>query len=332
MGRKYLAVLLIIISIATASAGCSGPATPTAPPASASSPEKGVSLSPRTYDQPGFEDFFTLSGQAGNTVTWAGDWDQLGVPGQGPEYVTATASKYGVTPVLILTYYSQSEGRLLRPLDAATRARYLEEISAYAEKHKPDYLGVGLEVNVMAEKSPAEFEEFVQLYGDTYDAVKAVSPETKVFTVFQLERMKGLQGGLFGGPDEPGATQWQLLERFSQSDLYAFTTYPGLIYRDPSELSPDYYTDILAHTGKPVAFTEIGWYSGAPAPGWESSEDAQARFVGTFFSLTADVKPDLRIWSFLYDQNAAQPFTTMGLRRADGEAKPAWGEWIRARS
>jgi len=29
--------------------------------------------------------------------------------------------------------------------------------------------------------------------------VKSVSPQTKVFTIFQLEQMKGLNGGLFGG-------------------------------------------------------------------------------------------------------------------------------------
>ena len=330
MNSKNVVALLVIAILVTALAGCTVPSPIPTQSASESSTLKGVSLSPRTYDQPGFEDFFTLAKKTGLTVTWAGDWDQLDVPGQGPEYVTSMSSKYGVQPVMIASYYSQSEGRMLRPMDDVTKARYLEKVSTYAKKNKPEYMGLGIEVNIMAEKSPAEFEEFVDLYAQAYDAVKAVSPGTKVFTVFQLERMKGLQGGLFGGSDDPGKAQWQLLDRFNMSDLYAFTTYPCLIYKDPAEIPSDYYREILSHTSKPIAFTEIGWYSGTPAAGWDSSEDEQARFVRIFFNLTADTEPMLQVWSFMYDQQIPEPFPTTGLLRTNGGEKPAWGEWTRA--
>jgi hypothetical protein len=45
---------------------------------------------------------------------------------------------------------------------------------------------------------PEGYDEFVELFAEVYGAVKEASPETSVFTVFQLERMKGLWGGLFG--------------------------------------------------------------------------------------------------------------------------------------
>lgn len=329
MGFKHL-MLLIAVVLTTIIAGCGQPSPSPDLPEDTGDRLKGVSFSPRTYDQAGFEEFFSLSKEAGRLVTWAGDIDQLGVPGQGPEYVTTMSSRNGLEPVMIVTYYSQSEGRLLRPLDEAAKERYLEKLSAYAKDNQPEYMGLGIEVNIMAEKSPAGFEDFVDFYGEAYDAIKAASPRTKVFPVFQLERMKGLHGGLYGGKNDPGSDQWELLDRFGKADLYAFTTYPCLIYEDPSDIPPDYYAEIRDHTSKPVAFTEIGWYSGTPAPGWESDEAEQARFVSDLFTRTSELGPVYYIWSFMYDPNVPEPFTTMGLRGTAGGEKQAWNEWIRA--
>lgn len=142
--------------------------------------------------------------------------------------------------------------------------------------------------------------------------------------------MKGLSGGLFGGINDPTKSQWSLLDRFPKSDIIAFTTYPGLIYENPSEIPADYYSEIKSHTVKPIAFTEIGWHSGTGPTGWESSDAEQAGFVTTFFSLTEELNKELVIWSFLYDQDISEPFNSMGLRRSDGNAKPAWDSWVNA--
>jgi hypothetical protein len=110
--------------------------------------------------------------------------------------------------------------------------------------------------------------------------------------------------------------------------LAAFTTYPDLIYKDPAEIPADYYTEIAKHTAKPIAFTEIGWHSAASPQGWESSDDEQASFVRSFFSMTKTISPVFRVWSFLYDQSTVEPFTSMGLMRQDGNPKSAFNEWV----
>ena len=189
-------------------------------------------------------------------------------------------------------------------------------------------MAFGIEVNILYEKSPGDFDAFADFFGEVYDAVKAVSPDTKVFTVFQLEKLKGLSGGLFGGVNDLSKADWSLLDRFPQSDLAAFTTYPGLIYLDPADIPTNYYAEIISHTVKPVVFTEIGWYAAASPTGWESSDAEQARFVDTFFTLVKDVEPEMAIWSFLFDQNTVEPFRTMGLCRSDGTCRPAWERWI----
>ena len=290
---------------------------------------KGVSLSPRSFQSSDFTNFFEKARQAGSLVSWAGDWIELGRTSGGPEVVTTLSIQYELTPVVEAQFFSQSSGALLRPLNDSTRRLYVDTAATFAERHKPKYLAFGIEVNVLYEKSPAEFDDFVQLFGEVFDAVKAKSPDTKVFTIFQLERMKGLNGGLFGGVNDPSKAQWHLLGKLNKTDLIAFTTYPGLIYRTPSEIPASYYSEIRSHTSKPIAFTEIGWHSEASPAGWESSESEQAEFVTRFFALTKGLNKEMVVWSFLYDQATIEPFRSMGLLRNDGTPRPAWNAWLK---
>ncbi|MBI4267393.1 MAG: hypothetical protein HY662_01245 [Chloroflexi bacterium] len=267
----------------------------------------------------------------GEVVMWAGDWIELSSSATGgPTVVAELASRYGYLPLIEGQFFIQSTGRLLRPLDDNTKQLYKNSAASFARKYDLKYLGLGIEINILNERSPADFEAFTQFFSEVYDAVKELSPNTKVFTVFQLEKMKGLNGGLFGGSNNPNQAQWALLDRFPKSDIIAFTTYPGLVYKDPSEIPDDYYADINRHTTKPIAFTEAGWHSEASPSGWESSEAEQAEFVSRFFSLTRNLHEELVIWSFIYDQETIEPFRSMGLYNKDGMAKQAWEAWLKA--
>jgi len=288
---------------------------------------KGVSLSPRSFQESDFTDFFSKTKQAGSIVSWAGDWNELSGQSGGPKVVTELSSTYGYTPLVEAQFFTQSDGKLVRPLNDSVKKAYKESAAAFAGKYKPKYLVFGIEVNILYEKSPDDFENFARFYDEVYDAVKAASPETKVFTTFQLEKMKGMGGGLFGGTNDPSSAEWQLLDRFPKSDIVAFTTYPDLVYKAPDEIPEDYYAEIRSHTSKPIAFTEIGWHSAASPQGWESSESEQADFVGVFFNRTSSLHPEFSIWSFLYDQNTVEPFNSMGLYQADGTPKKAWEVW-----
>ena len=291
---------------------------------------KGITLTPRSFQEADFKDFFNKAKEAGKIVSWAGDWNELSKTNGAPAVVASLATTYDYIPVVEAQFFTQSSGRLLRPLTESTKQSYKSSALAFAEKYKPKYLAFGIEINLLYEKSPSDFEKFVSFYAEVYDAVKAVSPDTKVFTIFQLEKMKGLNGGLFGGANNPDKAQWDLLNRFPKSDLIAFTTYPSLIYKDPSEIPADYYDEIDTHTQKPIAFTEMGWHSGASPAGWEGSEAKQADFVKRFFTLSGGLTREMVIWSFMYDQSTIVPFNTMGLRRSDGTAKPAWTAWLEA--
>jgi len=327
--RKKFVLVLVIIVILSIGVYDRLRKQGTAPP-STSSTLKGVTLSPIDYSTH-FTDFFEKAKQAGSIVSWAGDWNELSnTQSGGPTVVASLASTYNYIPVIEAQFFTQSSGALLRPLDDNTKQSYKNSAIAFADRYKPKYLAIGIEVNILYEKSPADFDNFVRFYSEVYDAVKAASPNTKVFTIFQLEKMKGLSGGLFGGENDPANAQWALLDNFPKSDIIAFTTYPCLIFKNPTEIPENYYSEIKSHTTKPIAFTEIGWHSAASPAGWESSEAEQAEFVVKFFNLTKDLNRELAIWSFLYDQTTIEPFNSMGLRRSDGGAKPAWDDWVNA--
>lgn len=289
---------------------------------------RGVSLSPRSYVADDFVEFLERADEAGEILTWAGDWIQLGDSTAAPRVVAEIAADYNLRAMILSNFFAPDDS-LLRPFNDSTRAIYLQFAADFAFRWEPPYMGFGNEINFLHENLPQEFDEWVAFFPQVYDAVKAASPSTKVFTVFQLERMKGLRGGLFGGVNDTTDHDWGLLDRFPQSDYAAFTTYPGLIYRTPGEIPADYYTSFVSsQTSKPVIFIETGWHVNAEPVGWEGSEAEQAEFVTTFFARLEPLAPQIVIWSFVYDQPTSLPFNSMGLRRADGTARPAWDAWL----
>lgn len=288
---------------------------------------KGLTFTPATYDSNGISNYFSTAKLGGTIVAWAGDWDELGDPKGAPTVLQSLASQSGLTLVVELQFFSSSNGLVLRPLNSTNEAHYKNLAVSFAQSYKPGYMALGVEVNVLNEHSPADYKAFVSFFGEAREAIKAVSPATRVFTIFQLERMKGLDGGLFGGTNDTGKAEWGLLADFGKGDLFGFTTYPGLLYHDPSGIPDDYYLDIASHTQKQIAFTEIGWQSGSLSGGWTSSESSQAQFVSRFFNLTVGLQRVFAIWSVLYDQNVPPPFNTMGLFSNAGAAKRAWSAW-----
>ena len=309
--------------------GGGGGGSTTAPGSTASRPLRGVSLSPRSFDGDDFASFFEEASEAGTLVRWAGDWAELGDDEGAPAVVASLTRRHGLEPAIETGVFSASSRELFRPLTPETRARYVESAASFCETHAPPYLGVGVEVDFHHETDPDSFETFVDLFAETYDAVKAVSPGTQVYTGFQLERLRGLRGGLFGGENDPESATWELIDRFHDADLVGVTSYPGLIYGDPAEIPEEYYTALGERAGRPVAITETGWSVETKGEGWESDEAEQAAFVDRLLGLTADVDVGTLLWVWLYEQaDETGAFSGMSLKREDGTARPAWDAWV----
>lgn len=288
---------------------------------------KGVSLSPLSYAKNDFSTFWQTASQSGNTVMWAGDWLDLTKDNLSTAQTVIELNKsYQLTPLIIVGYYNQGEGKLNRPLTDELKQQYLQSAVQLVSDKNLQYFGMGVEVNIMYSKSPAEYQDFVKFYQEVYSAIKKQSPSTQVFTVFQLETIKGCIFWQTGSCNQQNS-QWQLLDDF-KSDLTVFTSYPSLIYKNPQDLPLDYYQEIKQHTKQKIAFTELGWPTTDRPNGWESSIDEQKEFMQIFKKLSVELELQVVIWSFLYDQkDVAQPFDQMGLWDQTNNAKPAYLVW-----
>ena len=362
--RNGLACLGLVLAI-VALVGCSGGAA-SAPAASASEmspafglettvptrtaqasgsclPRYGVAgLIPAHYPSASADDWTAMYRSVGDTggllgvyTNWA---DPKGIEGAIPGVVKAafaTGTTYGFMPVVGLGFARDvSGGGVASTVDwsnAAQVSHAVEAAVAVARTYRPGFLGLGIEVNRLYESDPAGFDAFVAGYEQMYDQVKAASPGTLVFPVFQLEMTRG-KAYLMGGKRNP---EWDLLARFAdRMDAAAFTTYPFFDAQSPADLPDDYFSVITAHTDKPIVFTEIGWPSAplanAPKSGYGGTPEEQSAFVSRFFELTGGLDVRAALWSFPDDLNADYPNTAMrnlSLRTNDGTAKPALTAW-----
>ncbi|HLD03964.1 MAG TPA: hypothetical protein VJC17_04285 [Candidatus Dojkabacteria bacterium] len=296
---------------------------------------RGVAFTPKDFTRSGFSDFYSKAQQTGNIVGWYGDWLELADYKKAPYVLTDSLKENNLDILLIISPFLQSTGEFIRPLTPEVKQDYLQGMEMYLKKYQPKFLGIGIEVNVFADKASEKLAAFVELFNSAYDKAKSISPETRIFTVFQYEYLTGNRGGLFGGSDI-NVPQWDLLNKFNKADLFAFTSYPMLVFHDPKDIPQNYYSEVLKYTDKPVIFTELGWIRNLPdslsnsLTDWQSTSEEQAEFITLFSIYTKELHPQIVIWSFLYDQPSAPEFFRhaglLGLA-TDFTDMTAWQAW-----
>lgn len=290
-------------------------------------PLRGFSISPQDSTAEAFAGFLDLLEESSTLLEWVGDgfeWAEGGTP----DVTVQLAAQAGVEPITIGGWTRTEDGSLVRPLDDATIAVYVDAAAGFAARHTPQYMGFGVEIDTHWREFPERWEESTALFASVADAIHEASPGTSVIVVFQLERLRGLQGGLFGGENSPDLAAWDLLDDFPAADVIGFTTYPGLVFESPDAMPGDYYAEIADHTDKPIAFTEMGWQAGGDFGDWSGSEGNQSRFVARFPDLIDGLDVAFFTWSFMFDQPFPGTFGTMGMFTADGRARPAWDVWL----
>lgn len=290
--------------------------------------QKGITLTPQGFSFEEFPRFLNRTDEIGKIITWTGAYSDLLIDGSGPDVLMKLKETKDIKPILIFSCFSSgTEFTTLPPL-STQETEIHDALMAFVTEYKPQYIGLGNEINILYEKSPEDFERYVTLFNSYYDEIKQVSPETNIFVVFQLERIKGLKGGLFGGADDITQNDFTVMDRFVKADFFAFTSYPGLIYKTPQEIPTTYYSDIATTTDKSIIFSEIGWSSGETPAGWESNETEQANFIDIFWQLNQDLQPKFVIWNFMYDQEVTEPFNQMGLVSRSDTEKIGWERFL----
>ena len=208
--------------------------------------------------------------------------------------------------------------------------------TSYAEyvalNYEPEYLALGVEMNLYYEKNKEDFENFRTLYFEAYDAVKEISPDTQVTVTFQYEDLQGILPR-----EDKHFPSWQLVKAFDpKMDILAISTYPSFAFSSADAIPSNYYSQLRAFTDKPIAIAEMGYSSASSVPGVNGgTEGDQAAFLE--FVLGDASANDMRfvVWFAGWDPTYAKDtpygaFQHIGLLRDDNSEKPAWRLWAEA--
>lgn len=213
----------------------------------------------------------------------------------------------------------------------------------------PRYLGLASEINTYADAHPEDFPNFISLYEQTYEQVKAEAPETAIFVTFQWDDLNNMFPGAAEGRPA-GQTNWDQVEAFEpRLDIWAISSYPYFVFPAGDEIPSDYYTPLSSRTSKPLAVAEGGYASRDLGPIRASPED-QLAYLNAIHD---QIGGRLDFWVYLLlddldmasisevmrdegreesDIEGLRMFSPIGLRESDGTPKPALEAWERFRA
>lgn len=216
-----------------------------------------------------------------------------------PEIIkVAYEYKLDSKPIVNLNFFNAGDGK---ELPGYEKEAYKKQILNIVSKYKPEYIGIGNELNMYK----GNMDDIAELNNEIYAEIKKVSPGTKVFTVFQYEHLDDMS----------------IVEKFD-IDMVGITTYPFIKgYKSSNDIPDDYYNKLVG-IKKPIIFTEVGHNS-------IISEDDQANFIDVFYNRIkkSGVKPEIVVWGLLYDYPKKGEIWNAGLFTKDGEKKKAFYKW-----
>jgi hypothetical protein len=195
--------------------------------------------------------------------------------------------------------------------------------------YKPDYMALGVEMNLYAAQNEEDFENFKSLYTQAYQAVKAKSPGTQVTVTLQYEDLQGLLPR-----EDRHFAEWYLVDAFEpQTDFTAISTYPSFAFPNAAAIPENYYSQLRAFTDKPIVIAEMGYATTPGAQGVNSgTEEDQSAFVERILDEAEALEMPFVVWFAIWDPTYARDtafgaFQSIGLLRDDDTEKPAWAHW-----
>ncbi len=208
------------------------------------------------------------------------------------------------------------------------REAFIAYTTYVAKNYRPDYLAIGVEINMLYERNPRQHDAFVDLYRDAYAQAKAASPKTKVFPTFQLEDLEGAY-------DDLHSAHWELLDLYRGAmDVLAISTYPFVTELGVAgDLRPDYFTGLKTHWDGEILIAETAYPSSpVEAEAVVGTEEDQAVYLNRLLDDAERSGISMVIWLAALDPAFATTgpsavFRDTGLRKSDGANKLAWSTW-----
>lgn len=210
------------------------------------------------------------------------------------------------------------------------RALELELFALY-DLIQPEYVMVGIEMDIMQHRLPDEWPAYVVLFKEVAAELVARNPEVHVSTYFTLPWMVNPE---YGYIEHPRDEMWrQLLPELSS---IAFSIYPGLvemIFDLPTyQLLPGYFIKAGEIAPElPILIPEFGVPGGGDAL---YSEERQAEILSTILAELDTANVEMVSWYSAYNNRLFDEvpwfsiaFQTVGIHYQSGEPKLVWYTW-----
>jgi hypothetical protein len=252
----------------------------------------------------------------------SGDW--------GKTFVKQYTRGNGMFPLVHLSFIGVNTTLVVPPgMSGATlaspqwRQAYKQAALDVVRASRPLYLSIGNEVNKWYEKygvnasDPNGFQNYVSLYHEIYDAVKELSPQTRVFCTFAREVVS-----------QNREADLDVLALFDpgRMDILMLTSYPYAVagINLPADIPDDYYARASQYfPGKPFGLSEFGWSALEAFGGEQAQADSLTEVAGR---LTVDQGINLQFlgwpWLSALDEN-----DSIALIRRDGTPRAAFAVW-----
>lgn len=147
---------------------------------------------------------------------------------------------------------------------ADVKTAYLNYALRVIEYLEPDYLAIGIEVNLLRRLTDAAtWAKYLELHAHVYTSLKALHPDLPIFaSVVPVEMLDGYvdpPAEFSGDPAGFQASQLvALAEILNFSDYYAISLYPFMTAYFASDLPADMFDQIFALSSKPTVIAETG--------------------------------------------------------------------------
>jgi hypothetical protein len=204
----------------------------------------------------------------------------------------------------------------------------------------PDYLQIGIEVNLLKRNTPALWAQYVELQCSTYAAVKAAHPTLPIsVSVFSVPFFPE-----WSTQDNLTDQQNALADVSACSDVIGFSVHPFMSALLAESFPADYFDRLFAHTSKPIAITESSYPAQVWSTGgltWNGTPAKQADFLNKMLVAAQGHQLQYVIWYTVrdYDQLwngalAQDPIALIwrdtGLYDENGVAREAMNTWSAA--
>lgn len=247
-----------------------------------------------------------------------------------------------------LAGYWGTQGNMERPGDWKQKdfddpdviAAYTNFCRRMIQEFRPDYMAYGIEVNLLATKSPARFDKFLVLATRVRQVLKTENPELPLILTIQIDQY-----------DNDAERFRETVARILPlTDFIVVSSYPVGAKAARGELPKDWFSRIAALAPeKPFAVAETGFIAenlvlekyGVRIPG---SEKGQAEYVHFLLHQSSKLNARFVVWFVSRDFDALweklaplgideifKLFRDMGLFDEAGTAREAlriWDQWL----